>query len=211
MNDSEKALNQLKVIRSMMEKATVYRALSAPAAIFGGVLAVIVGVYFFIQEKNGEYVDGTKYFWTWVVALLIGDGFNGFLLFRRAKNEGKKFISSGVKLTIIRTAPAAIAGGIISFEAAKTDIELCSLVWILCYGAALLAMGEVAPRSLKRLGWGFIVFGSLFFLIWMKFKAAFAPVLGVDYLGSASIMMIVTFGILHIGHGIGVLIRKEKN
>ena len=62
MNDSEKALNQLKVIRSMMEKATVYRALSAPAAIFGGVLAVIVGVYFFIQEKNGEYVDGTKYF-----------------------------------------------------------------------------------------------------------------------------------------------------
>ena len=111
-----------------MEKATVYRALSAPAAIFGGVLAVIVGAYFFIQERNGEYVDGSKYFWTWVVALIIGDGFNGFLLFRRAKNEGKKFISSGVKLTIIRTAPAAIAGGIISFEAAKTDVELCSLV-----------------------------------------------------------------------------------
>ena len=98
-----------------------------------------------------------------------------------------------------------------SFEAAKTDVELCSLVWILCYGAALLAMGEVAPRSLKRLGWAFIILGSVFFLIWMKFKAAFAPVLGVDYLGSASIMMIVTFGILHIGHGIGVLIRKEKN
>ena len=127
------------------------------------------------------------------------------------ENEGKKFISSGVKLTIIRTAPTAIAGGIISFEAAKTDVELCSLVWILCYGAALLAMGEVAPRSLKRLGWAFIILGSVFFLIWMKFKAAFAPVLGVDYLGSASIMMIVTFGILHIGHGIGVLIRKEKN
>ena len=34
----------------------------------------------FIQEKNGEYVDGAKYFWTWVVALLIGDGFNGFLV-----------------------------------------------------------------------------------------------------------------------------------
>ena len=211
MNDSEKALNQLKLIREMMEKATVYRALSAPAAIFGGLLAVLLGLYFLLQDKNGEFVDGAHYFWTWVVALIIADSFNALLLFKRAKREGSKFISSGVKLTILRTAPAAIAGAIISFEAAKNDIELCTLVWILCYGAALLAMGEVAPRSLKRLGWSFIVFGTVFFLIWMKFKAALSPVLGIGYLGSASIMMIATFGILHIGHGIGVLIRKGKN
>ena len=211
MNDSEKALNQLNLIREMMEKATVYRALSAPAAIFGGFLAVLLGLYFLLQDKNGEFVDGAHYFWTWVVALIIADSFNAFLLFKRAKREGTKFISSGVKLTIFRTAPAAIAGAIISFEAAKNDIELCTLVWILCYGAALLAMGEVAPRSLKRLGWSFIVFGTVFFLIWMKFKAALSPVLGIGYLGSASIMMIATFGILHIGHGIGVLIRKGKN
>ncbi|MEC7224815.1 MAG: hypothetical protein VXW02_11135 [Verrucomicrobiota bacterium] len=211
MNDSEKALNQLNLIREMMEKATVYRALSAPAAIFGGLLAVLLGLYFLLQDKNGEFVDGAHYFWTWVVALIIADSFNALLLFKRAKREGSKFISSGVKLTILRTAPAAIAGAIISFEAAKNDIELCTLVWILCYGAALLAMGEVAPRSLKRLGWSFIVFGTLFFLIWMKFKAALSPVLGIGYLGSASIMMIATFGILHIGHGIGVLIRKGKN
>ena len=211
MNDSEKALNQLNLIREMMEKATVYRALSAPAAIFGGLLAVLLGLYFLLQDKNGEFVDGAHYFWTWVVALIITDSFNAFLLFKRAKREGKKFISSGVKLTILRTAPAAIAGAIISFEAAKNDIELCTLVWILCYGAALLAMGEVAPRSLKRLGWSFIIFGTVFFFIWMKFKAALSPVLGIGYLGSASIMMVATFGILHIGHGIGVLIRKEKN
>ena len=211
MNDSEKALNQLNLIRKMMEKATVYRALSAPAAIFGGLLAVLLGLYFLLQDKNGEFVDGSHYFWTWVVALIIADSFNALLLFKRAKREGTKFISSGVKLTILRTAPAAIAGAIISFEAAKNDIELCTLVWILCYGAALLAMGEVAPRSLKRLGWSFIIFGTVFFLIWMKFKAALSPVLGIGYLGSASIMMIATFGILHIGHGIGVLIRKGKN
>lgn len=211
MNESEKALNQLNLIREMMEKATVYRALSAPAAIFGGLLAVLLGLYFLLQDKNGEFVDGAHYFWTWVVALIIADSFNALLLFKRAKREGSKFISSGVKLTILRTAPAAIAGAIISFEATKNDIELCTLVWILCYGAALLAMGEVAPRSLKRLGWSFIVFGTVFFLIWMKFKAALSPVLGIGYLGSASIMMIATFGILHIGYGIGVLIRKGKN
>jgi len=101
MNDSEKALDQLKVIRSMMERATVYRALSAPAAIFGGTLAIVVGIYFYTQEKNGEFVSGTQYFWTWVVALIIGDSFNGFLLLRRAKSEGKKFFSAGLKLTFL--------------------------------------------------------------------------------------------------------------
>jgi hypothetical protein len=212
MNDSEKALDQLKVIRSMMERATVYRALSAPAAIFGGTLAIVVGIYFYTQEKNGEFVSGTQYFWTWVVALIIGDSFNGFLLLRRAKSEGKKFFSAGLKLTFLRTAPAVITGGLISYEAAKgLDVELCTFVWVLCYGAAILAMGEVAPRSLKRLGWAFIISGTLLFLIWMKFKAALSAVLGVDYLGSASIMMIVTFGMLHIGHGIGVMIRKGKS
>ena len=211
MNDSEKALDQLKVIRGMMERATVYRALSAPAAIFGGILAVVVGCYFYNQEKNGVFVSGSQYFWTWVVALIVGDSFNGFLLLRRAKSEGKKFISPGLKLTFFKTAPAVIAGGLISFEAAKgLDLELCTFVWILCYGAAILAMGEVAPRSLKRLGWVFIISGALLFLIWMKFKAAFSAVLGVDYLGSASIMMMLTFGMLHIGHGIGVLLRKGK-
>ena len=195
-----------------MERATVYRALSAPAAIFGGTLAIVVGIYFYTQEKNGEFVSGTQYFWTWVVALIIGDSFNGFLLLRRAKSEGKKFFSAGLKLTFLRTAPAIIAGGLISYEAAKgLDVELCTFVWVLCYGAAILAMGEVAPRSLKRLGWAFIISGTLLFLIWMKFKAALSAVLGVDYIGSASIMMIVTFGMLHIGHGIGVIIRKGKS
>ena len=55
MNDSEKALDQLKVIRSMMERATVYRALSAPAAIFGGILAVVVGCWLLFLYSGKEW------------------------------------------------------------------------------------------------------------------------------------------------------------
>ena len=89
MNDSEKALNQLNLIREMMEKATVYRALSAPAAIFGGLLAVLLGLYFLLQDKNGEFVDGAHYFWTWVVALIIADSFNALLLLKEQKEKAQ--------------------------------------------------------------------------------------------------------------------------
>jgi hypothetical protein len=139
MKDSEHALEHLKVIRGMMEKATIYRALSAPAAIFGGALAMLIGLYFFIQDQKEIYVSGYEFFWTWVIALVIGDSFNSFLLFRRARKEGVNFLSSGLKHTCYACAPAAIAGGIISYEVVEQEVELCALVWILCYGVAILA------------------------------------------------------------------------
>jgi hypothetical protein len=43
MTDPEVAADHLKIIRSLMQRATVYRAISAPAAIFGGIIALVTG------------------------------------------------------------------------------------------------------------------------------------------------------------------------
>jgi len=209
MKDSDHALEHLKVIRGMMEKATIYRALSAPAAIFGGFLAMLIGYYFFVQDQKEIYLSGYKFFWTWVIALVVGDSFNGFLLFRRAKIEGINFFSSGLKHTCFACAPAAIAGGIISYEVVEQEVELCALVWVLCYGVSILAMGGAAPRSLRRLGWAFLVSGCVIFLVWMKYGPAFSPGLGIHGpVGAAGIIMMLTFGLLHLIYGFGVLLRK---
>ena len=210
MKDSDHALEHLKVIRGMMEKATIYRALSAPAAIFGGLLAMLIGFYFLYHDQKEIYVSGYKFFWTWAIALIIGDCFNGFLLFRRARKEGVTFLSSGLKHTCFACAPAAIAGGIISYEVVEQEIELCALVWILCYGVAILSMGGAAPRSLRRLGWAFLISGSVIFLVWMKYGPAMSAILGINTLGAGAVMMILTFGLLHLVHGVGVLLRKEE-
>ena len=210
MKDSDHALEHLKVIRGMMEKATIYRALSAPAAIFGGLLAMLIGFYFLYHDQKEIYVSGYKFFWTWAIALIIGDCFNGFLLFRRARKEGVTFLSSGLKHTCFACAPAAIAGGIISYEVVEQEIELCALVWVLCYGVAILSMGGAAPRSLRRLGWAFLISGSVIFLVWMKYGPAMSAILGINTLGAGAVMMMLTFGLLHLVHGVGVLLRKEE-
>ena len=211
MKNSDHALEHLKVIRGMMEKATVYRVLSAPAAIFGGFLAILIGYYFFAQDQKEIYLSGYHFFWTWVVALVVADSFNGFLLFRRARKEGINFLSAGLKHTCFACAPAAIAGGIISYEVVEQEVELCALVWILCYGVAILAMGGAAPRSLRRLGWSFLIFGIIIFLVWMKYGPAFSPGLGIHGpVGAAGIIMMLTFGLLHLIYGFGVLLSKEE-
>lgn len=211
MSDSESASEHLRVIRGMMEKATIYRAISAPAAIFGGLLAIVTGSYFFFKDQNDEMVGGAEFFWTWVGILLIADLFNTLLLFMRSKKEGAPLWSSGLRHACFAAAPAVIAGGIISFEVVELEIELCALVWVLCYGAAILAMGNAAPRSVRRLGWAFIVAGIIIFFIWMRFGAAISPQLGIGALGAGAIIMIVTFGLLHLVHGVGVLLRKGKH
>ena len=210
MKDSEHALEHLKVIRGMMEKANIYRALSAPAAIFGGALAMLIGLYFFVQDQREIYVSGYEFFWTWVIALVIGDSFNGFLLFRRARKEGVNFFSSGLKHTCFACAPAAIAGGIISYEVVEQEVELCALVWVLCYGVAILAMGGAAPRSLRRLGWAFLISGCIIFLGWMKYGPAISARLGINEIGAGAMMMMMTFGLLHLAQGFGVLLRREE-
>ena len=92
----------------------------------------------------------------------------------------------------------------------EQEIELCALVWILCYGVAILSMGGAAPRSLRRLGWAFLISGSVIFLVWMKYGPAMSAILGINTLGAGAVMMMLTFGLLHLVHGVGVLLRKEE-
>ena len=41
-NERSKAEEDLRVIRSLMERATVYRAISAPAALVAGLLSILL-------------------------------------------------------------------------------------------------------------------------------------------------------------------------
>ena len=71
-------------------------------------------------------------------------------------------------------------------------------------------MGATAPRSLRRLGWAFLISGCIIFLVWIKFGPAFSALLGINTLGAGAMIMMITFGLLHLLYGFGVLLRKEK-
>ena len=46
------AEEHLRVIRSLMEKATIYRALSAPAALVGGLLTISASAYLMWKARQ---------------------------------------------------------------------------------------------------------------------------------------------------------------
>jgi hypothetical protein len=180
------AEEHLRVIRSLMEKATIYRAISAQAALFAGTLACAVGL--FAQMKQAAPDSDQIFVIRWFCVLGLGAAANFYFLHRDARLRGETFASAGMRMALRAMAPPLVCGGCLSFLASET---VTAALWILFYGLALLSTGHFAPRSLERLGYAFVAAGL---------AAVFLQKGGVfdNMSGAADLLMAVCFGLFHL-------------
>jgi len=211
MNES-RATGQVKAIGQSAESMAAYRVLSARVAIFSGVLAVGTGIYQIWRGQHGGVLLGNTFYWDWVKVLLAVAAFAVVLLWMKAKGDGKPFCSTGMRRVVLAFSPAMLAGAVVSYEMVSgyDEYELCVLSWVLFYGVALLAVGQVVPRPLRGPGWNFFITGLVITLVWRRYGAALAPQLGVGEAETAAAIMVVTFGLLHLVHGMRCFLRQEQ-
>ena len=224
MTDQEVAADHLKIIRSLMERATVYRAISAPAALFGGIVAMLVGLRMAFAVRltpppptlSGYslpyiQIDPQKFFLTWVGVLAVVGAFNTFLLWRGSQNRDGAFVSSGMKLALRATTPPMLAGGVVSFVVLETvgSRSLCALLWVVFYSLALLSTRSFAPRSMRWLGWMFFCAGLGLFVLQQYFSHHLTGKFSTDQ-AQAGLIMALTFGALHVVYACIILCRKPK-
>lgn len=203
MTTREEAAEQLRVIRSMMERATIFRALSGETALVGG--AVSMAVAWFSEKRHGWEWAGC-----WLGGLAVVLAFYVFQLFRMKAVHNRPFWSSGLRMALRGALPSLIAGGFMAllFVRAGNDVA-AACMWIVHYGLALLAIREFAPKSMVWLGWAFVVFGVL----------SLASVTNVVHLDrdwlmrvNASRLMAIAFGGFHLVYG-GLIVttgRREE-
>ncbi|HWB03274.1 MAG TPA: hypothetical protein VG796_09640 [Verrucomicrobiales bacterium] len=210
---AEEAASQLRAIRALMERSTIYRAISAPAAAFAGVLSLAVCAWLWMHREPGERPDPMIFLCIWLSVLLVVSALNTWLLYRSAQQRGEVFVSAGMKHALRALAPPLTAGFIMSLlevfaeENSRLDCYAnIAAYWILFYGLALLATGSFSPRSMQALGGGFFAFGVLTFLSSVR-----------NFTGSkydvAVIHMAFSFGVLHLIYAAAVWIqsRRENN
>jgi hypothetical protein len=191
------AANQLQTIRLLMERATVYRAISLPAALLGGLLALPAA---WLASSGG----GSRFVLVWFTALALTGSFNTWQLARQAKQQNRPFFSSGFRLALRALVPPLLAGGLVGGQLALHGHELaCAATWVLCYGLALLASREFAPRSIVRLGSAFFVVGLLSVIV-----LGSIPHLGP--LTPANVLMAATFGILHLVYAAAIALPASR-
>lgn len=206
MSTTESALENLRIIRSLMEKAHIYRAVSAPAALTGGVLALIASgwpVWHAVKNQGDAVMCNMCFLETWLIILAIASALNVFLLAKEAKRRTQPFVSAGMRMALRAFAPPMLVGGSVGIGLIVFlhNLTFAALIWALCYGLALLSTASFSPRSLIRLGWAFVITGLLTFFAW----AACSDVrLLASDLGPASLVMGLTFGLLHVVYALAV-------
>ena len=199
------AEENLRVIRSLMEKATIYRAISAPTALVGGLLATTAGALMFWPFRQAAS-DHRVFFAVWMVVLGITGVANVYFVRKDAKRRGERFISPGMKMALLALFPSHLTAAfatIIAFGLAEgkfTWVEAWMYrvlpgIWCILYGFGMLATAHFAPRSIWKLGWCFLLFGLLF-LTWTLLSQPLF--FGAEGGRNAHGLMGLTFGLFHV-------------
>lgn len=200
MTTREEAVEQLRIIRSVMERATIFRALSGETALIGGAAALAAA---WLSEAR----QGWPWAAWWLGGLVLVLAFNVFQIFRMKVTRQRPFWSSGLRIAIRGALPSLIAGGFLGLLFVRTGADKpAACLWILHYGLALLAIREFAPKSMVWLGWAFVIFGV----------GSLAGVTGVvDVIekwvapANASHLMAIAFGGFHLIYG-GLIVTTGK-
>jgi hypothetical protein len=201
MTDSDYAGEQLRVIRSLMERATIYRSISAPTALVGGLLSIGgFATAYYAKHHRHHPLSSTEFLIVWLVILGLTALTNLIFLWRGSTQRGEPFFSSGMKFAMTSLAPSFVIAGMLTFMVHR-PIHL-AIIWLILYGIALLATQHFAPRSLIVLGTTFFFSGCFLLATW---KHLFVPPGQQDPSGLVvSGILAATFGGFHLAYAAAV-------
>jgi len=153
------AAENLQTIRTLMERAVVYRRTLAPVTLVTGLLGC--------GAAAGGWYGGIKAplpfacYWLAMGGLILVVA--GLIMRRQAFQEAEPFWSPPTRRVGQALLPGLVAGlglSVLAVVAPSTRLEIwLPCAWLLFYGCALHAAGFFMPRGVKWLGWLFIVAG----------------------------------------------------
>jgi hypothetical protein len=200
MSDFDNAQEQLRVIRSLMERGTIYRSISAPTALIGGLLSLGGFATAYYAKHHRHPLSPKQFLVVWLVILALTGLSNLIFLWRGAVQRGEPLFSAGMKVAITSLAPAFITAGVLTFLIHR-PIQLC-IIWMVLYGLALLATQYFAPRSLAVLGFTFFLAGGVLMSCWKHFFLAHGQAEPSALVVSG--IMAATFGGFHLAYAAAV-------
>lgn len=177
----EHAAENLVFIRDAMERAGSFTAVPG----WGGVVMGLTGLAAAIVAAGQE----TPKAWlaTWLVAAGVAVAVGLVAVMLKSREAGVPFFSRPARQFALSFSPAILAGALLTAVLARAGLHsLLPGVWLLLYGAAVVAGGTFSVRIIPLMGLLFLFLGTI-----ALFSSSF---IGNVCLG-------VGFGALHIVFG----------
>ena len=156
---NERAIESLEFIRTTMARSAPFTAVSGAGGIAMGVLALVAAALGRASSSNEQWLT------VWVLSAAVAVPV-GFVLMRaKARRHDLALWSAAGRRFAQGFVPAIAAGAVLTFGLVRADaVDLVPAVWLLLYGAGVLAGSSSSVPVLAWLGALFMVLGvvSLF-------------------------------------------------
>lgn len=205
--EPESASQNLQVIRTLMERAALYRRALAPMML---VVGCIGSVAFLIAWLVPQFDANVTFAALWLGTALISLTATYLLVRRQALREDEEFWSPPARRVSQALLPGFVAGamaGVVVALGGRQFPSVCwllAIVWLLSYGCALHAAGFFMQRGFKLFGIALVAAGSA-----LLCAAAFVPALQSPR--TAQGIMGFFFGVLHLAYGAYLHITERRS
>lgn len=182
-----RAMDNLRYIRGVMERAATFTALSGWGQVVIGVTAIGAAIVASRRSSPSNWII------TWLGEAGVAGGLAVASMAIKAHLANEALLSGPLRKLILSFSPAMIVGAVLSAALAQRELHaLLPGTWMLLYGAAVISAGTYSVRSVPVMGAAFMLVGTI---------ALVAPA------SWSTALMIAGFGGLHIAFGIWIARR----
>ncbi len=203
MDSRAKAMEDLDLIRKMMERGGKFTAISGRGIAISGVIglagAAATGLLLRSVVLAGPTLGASdtdilplvsRLAAIWAVVLLAALAVNFFYIHQKARRMGYSMGSGIARRLYYAAGPALCAGGVLTlYLMQRRQLDAIPGAWLLCYGLAVIAGSGVSIAALRIMGGFVLVLGAATLL--------FAPQWGLIALG-------LGFGVAHVVFGLAI-------
>lgn len=205
--ESQWAVENLQVIRTLMERSALYRRALAPVMLLNGVLGVIAGGIGYYLHMGS--LRSFALFWAAVAIVALAGSFA--LVRKQALRDKETFWTPPTRRVTLAMVPPLATGGLLGALCFASSSQfnpalharlmmILPAAWIILYGCAFHAAGFFMPRGLRLFGWLAMILGLLF-IAWT---------LWTDSRGEGSAIMGIYFGGVHLAYGVYLYFTEPR-
>jgi hypothetical protein len=182
-----RAMDNLAFIRDTMESAGAFTAVSGWGLIFIGLTALVAAALAAQQTTPQGWIQ------IWLGAAILAPLIQIWAVVRKVRAAGIPLLRGPGRKFLLSFSPPMLVGALLTVVFYRAGlIEILPAIWLLLYGAAVVAGGAFSVQIVPFLGASFMAAGAV---------ALFAPPEWSNWIMGA------TFGGLHIGFGIPIARR----
>jgi len=181
------AADNLRFIRSTMERASAFTAVPGMGGVAMGVTALAAAGLSLFAKTPAEWLG------VWLAEACVAIAIGVWAMARKARRAGSELFSGPARRFLLTLMPPLGAGAVLTLALEREGlVTLLPGVWLLLYGTAVVTGGALSVRTV-------LVMGALCMLLGCAALSSPAS-WGTAYLAAG-------FGGLHIGFGLAIARR----